>query len=290
MTKEFHADVSLKSADLTMDDGGSFITYIQAITATANRTVSFPDANGTVALVPGADTQVAYNSSGALAADANLTYDGTTLTAVQLAVSGNSALSDPTLDLTGTWITGGTATTTKPHVLIEPTGATSTAWDTNGTGIGINAASGFAGTLIEAQVDGTQQFGVDASGNVLIPAGDLTFTEKADHTSTPAAGGGYLWVKSDTPNALIFTDDAGTDHNLNNPPPYKYSTTFGNASDTSFSITHNLGTKLVTVSVYETSSGDFVEAALSHTDDNTLVVDTSPTVPAAGFYTIVIIY
>jgi hypothetical protein len=44
--------------------------------------------------------------------------------------------------------------------------------------------------------------------------GDLVFTEAADHASTPGAGFGYLWVKSDTPSSLIFTDDAGTDYDL----------------------------------------------------------------------------
>jgi hypothetical protein len=41
--------------------------------------------------------------------------------------------------------------------------------------------------------------------------GDVVFTEKADHSSTPAAGFGYLWVDNTTPNVLVFTDDAGTD-------------------------------------------------------------------------------
>jgi hypothetical protein len=42
-------------------------------------------------------------------------------------------------------------------VLIEPTGTTSTAWSTSGTGLGVNAASGFAGNLLDLQVNGTSQ-------------------------------------------------------------------------------------------------------------------------------------
>jgi hypothetical protein len=41
--------------------------------------------------------------------------------------------------------------------------------------------------------------------------GAVRFTERADHIGTPAATFGELWVKSDTPNVLVFTDDAGTD-------------------------------------------------------------------------------
>ena len=41
----------------------------------------------------------------------------------------------------------------------------------------------------------------------------LEFQEQAS-LAAPAAGFGRLWVRNDTPNALIFTDDAGTDHDL----------------------------------------------------------------------------
>jgi len=40
-------------------------------------------------------------------------------------------------------------------------------------------------------------------------SGALAFNEKASAPTT-AAGKGYLWVKSDTPSSLQFTDDAGT--------------------------------------------------------------------------------
>lgn len=43
---------------------------------------------------------------------------------------------------------------------------------------------------------------------------DIIMAEVADMASTPSAGYGYLWVKSDTPSSLIFTDDAGTDYDL----------------------------------------------------------------------------
>ena len=43
---------------------------------------------------------------------------------------------------------------------------------------------------------------------------DLIMVEAADHSSTPAAGFGYLWTKNTVPSTLIFTDDAGTDLTL----------------------------------------------------------------------------
>ena len=45
-------------------------------------------------------------------------------------------------------------------------------------------------------------------------SGDVVFSEKADHTSTPTAGKGYLWVKNTAPSTLIFTSDAGADTTL----------------------------------------------------------------------------
>jgi hypothetical protein len=67
------------------------------------------------------------------------------------AFSRAGAVSAPTISVTGTAYTGGTATTTKPLVLIEPTGTTSTAWSTSGTYLGLNAASTFAGRIIDVQ-------------------------------------------------------------------------------------------------------------------------------------------
>jgi hypothetical protein len=53
------------------------------------------------------------------------------------------------------------------------------------------------------------------NGGVEIDAGGLLFNERADHGFTPAAGKGDVWVRSDSPNVLVFTDDAGTDWVLN---------------------------------------------------------------------------
>lgn len=76
--------------------------------------------------------------------------------------------------------------------------------------------------------DGTYSFRAIADGDIpdtitasnYLPlaggtmTGDIIITESADHSSTPSAGYGYLWVRNDTPSSLIFTDDAGTDYDL----------------------------------------------------------------------------
>lgn len=82
----------------------------------------------------------------------------------RLMVDGNGSASQPVLALTGTPFTGGSATTTKPLALIETAGATSTNWNTSGTMFGVNAASGFGGSLISAQVASAERFRVQANG------------------------------------------------------------------------------------------------------------------------------
>jgi hypothetical protein len=156
------------TGDVNLSDGGTYTTTLQTITPTADRTISLPDATGTVALVAGSSGQVLWNNAGVNAGASTLTYDGSILTTSGKFVNSYNASSTtpgPAKWFTGTWFTsGGSATTTKPQVLIEPTGATSTAWSTSGTGLGVNAASGFAGRLLDLQVNGTSLFSVNSVG------------------------------------------------------------------------------------------------------------------------------
>jgi hypothetical protein len=63
--------------DLNLDDGGAFQTTLQLVTPTANRTITFPDDTGTVALVAGSSNQVMYNDAGKLAGSSILTFSPT---------------------------------------------------------------------------------------------------------------------------------------------------------------------------------------------------------------------
>jgi len=70
------------------------------------------------------------------------------------------------------------------------------------------------GLFIHSSESNTPLIGGDFSTGLVTFNGAVRFTERADHIGTPAATFGELWVKSDTPNSLIFTDDAGTDYDL----------------------------------------------------------------------------
>jgi hypothetical protein len=64
--------------DIDLDDGGTYTTTLQTITPLlSNKTISLPDATGTVALVAGSSGQVTYNNAG-VQAGGNLGYNATT--------------------------------------------------------------------------------------------------------------------------------------------------------------------------------------------------------------------
>ena len=63
--------------DINLDDGGANTLTLQTVTPTAARTISFPDATGTVALVAGSTGQILYNLNGANAGT-SITFDATT--------------------------------------------------------------------------------------------------------------------------------------------------------------------------------------------------------------------
>ncbi len=84
---------------------------------------------------------------------------------------------------------------------------------TNGT-VRIGTDNGTATGCMEFLAGGVTVGNLDEVRLRLQSELDIVMEEKADHTSTTTAGWGQIWVRSDTPNALIFTDDAGTDHDL----------------------------------------------------------------------------
>ena len=138
--------------DITLDDGGTYSTTLQTVTPTANRTISFPDATGTVALVAGSNQAVQYNSAGANAGDSGLLYDATT---GSLTVGGKTVTTAaPVINLSQTW---NNAATTFTGLKLNVT----------------NTASAAGSNLLDLQVNGTSQFRVGSSGGV-VSAGSIT--------------------------------------------------------------------------------------------------------------------
>ena len=194
------------NGDINLDDGGTYTTTLQMVTPTANRTISFPDATGTVALVAGSTGQVTYNNAGAQAGLTSTSIGSTGEINISLA----GAASTPPVSFTGSWFTGGTATTTKPQLLIEPTGTTSTGWSTSGTGLGVNAASGFSGRLLDLQTNGTSRMVVQGDGKVGLGT-DSPDDYSADNLVIAGTGSRGITISStDRNNCHIFFADGTT--------------------------------------------------------------------------------
>lgn len=202
--------------DIDLDDGGTYTTTLQVITPTADRTISLPDATGTVALVAGSNGQLIYNNAGAYAGAPSTSVGATG----NIALSLNGAASTPPVSLTGTWFTGGTATTTKPQVLIEPAGTTSTAWSTSGTGLGVNAASGFTGRLLDLQINGTSEWSWSNTTFTIGDANDIalgTTTGTKIGTATTQKLGFYNATPVVQPTAVANITTTATSGSLPTP-------------------------------------------------------------------------
>lgn len=148
---------TINKVTITAPATGSTLTVADGKTLTANSSLTLAGTDGTTMTFPATSATIART-------DAANTFTGIQTFNDRIIGAVNGALSAPAETLIGTWITGGTATTTKPMFLIEPTGTTSTAWSTSGTGIGVNAASGFVGRMIELQLNGSQLFFVNFAG------------------------------------------------------------------------------------------------------------------------------
>jgi hypothetical protein len=148
---------------------GASIWYVYGTTDTTNYTRAAIGATATAVNLSAEsagtasanlDVVLTPKGTGVVSVTGNLTASAT------ISSTANGAASTPASTLVGTWFTGGSSTTTKPQLLVEPTGTTSTGWSTSGTGIGVNAASGFTGNLMDLQLNGASRVSVSSAGNL----------------------------------------------------------------------------------------------------------------------------
>lgn len=82
----------------------------------------------------------------------------------------------------------------------------------------ITLTANSAGTSDRIVLNGQAQIDLNATTinatGAYISTKDIVLVESADHSETPTAARGQFWVRNDTPNVPVFTDDAGTDHVL----------------------------------------------------------------------------
>jgi hypothetical protein len=188
------------------NSGGNLLvnTNIICSTCQANNNFYLPTNGMAVYFGAAADATISRNAAGVLQIGTTAPNASGSLLLTNITASGtisstaNGAASTPASTLVGTWFTGGDATTTKPQLLVEPTGTTSTGWSTSGTGIGVNAASGFTGNLMDLQLNGASRVSVSSAGN-LTASGTIS---APNVTVNGAISGGYGRVQiTDNNNA-----------------------------------------------------------------------------------------
>ena len=222
--------------DIILSDGGTYTTTLQTITPTAARTISFPDATGTVALVGGSSGNLVVNQSGAYAGVANSSVDNATgnITLGSRFISTvASASSAPAAYISGTWFAG-TSSNALPALYVSPAGTSvGTSWATAGTAIGVNAPAAFGGNLLDLQVNGSSALNVTSSETRVVslrvggesgkgvisystnnisfnPAGGTTLQVGANSWLNPAWTGGTPWILGGSGDESGNTNRAGS--------------------------------------------------------------------------------
>jgi len=119
-----------------------------------------------------------WTGDGTIGSDTNLSWNGTTL------------------DITGAIATTSSSTLNSSERLYLDGG-------------GDTAIFEVSNNVLRLLAGNAPALDIRAEGTVL--TGGALIVERGDHAHAPFAGFGEIWVRSDTPNVLVFTDDAGTD-------------------------------------------------------------------------------
>ena len=171
--------------DIVLNDGGTYTTTLQTVTPTANRTISLPNATGTVALVAGSSGQLTWNNAGAYAGVTGSSVDGSGNVTLTSVLAGLGTAAAPSHTFTGDSNTG-----------IYSPGADQVALATNGT----------------------ERARIDASGRLLVGTGTTSLAARAVFQGNSGGSGGFaglvkLAFDTSTPSAnaglgrIAFTDN-----------------------------------------------------------------------------------
>jgi len=124
---------------------------------------------------------------------------------------------------------------------------------------------------------------------------DNIITLNSDVTGTPSENAGievergteanvqFRWNEADDDWEFQAYNHAGTPALTTYKVPTTYVTSIGDGTNTSYTVTHNLGSRDVAVQLYDNSSYDTVYADIVRTDTNTLTISfSSNSIPASN--------
>jgi cytoskeletal protein CcmA (bactofilin family) len=235
----------------------------------------------------------------------------TTGTAAALTTARTIAL---TGDVTGTVSFDGSASASMETTIA----ANSVALGTDTTG---DYVASISGTANEIEVTGTGEGAtvtiglpdnVSVTGNLTV-GGDLTISGSATYVNTeiiqladntiilnsnvtgsPTENSGIEVERGTSTNVSILWNETNDQWTLTNDGTNygaisrKVAASVGNSSATSFAVVHNLGTRDVTVNVYDNATYDTVETDVVRTDANTVTVSFA-VAPSSNAYRVVVV-
>lgn len=191
--------------------------------------------NGDASVVAGTEItfefyRTAFVDAGTDAGNANdlLYFDANRwrATGSTLRVNPNTPPLDGRIQMTGTSTTDRTAPNINMDFGVSGVGAIWRVEDGSSATDNFGAYADFSGAAYLAyEIDDHEYMRLNANGNVYFQdwqtqggSSNRGFHWQEKGAAAAAiAGYGQIWVRNDTPNVLIFTDDAGTDWNLLNP-------------------------------------------------------------------------
>lgn len=255
----------------------------------ANSTV---EVNGTFT----ADSTSTFNAD--VQINANLDLNGNADVSGTLDVTGASDLGS-TLDVTGLTTLNGGATvngTTNINGETTITGATDIIGNTAVTGtISSTGDATFGGNV---QVDGnlnvTGSINTVNTTQVNISDNKINLNSDMPHTQAPTVDAGIKVHRGTEADALLTWNESldRWEIGLDNGPQFglarKYVEVIGDGASTTISVDHMLGTKDVTVQVYDSTSYDTVETDVVRLTDNRVNISFA-SAPDTGAYKVVII-
>jgi len=161
--------------------------------------------------------------------------------------------------------------------------------------VDMDTSGEFQGGFVPVGPDGTTNKNtIWLNGNTSAPTVGttaITFTQIAAPTSYSAGNG--LQLASTVFSVVADTGIAVTGSGVkvdHTKVPYIYTTTFGDGSSTSFTITHSLGTQAVIVQIYYTASPyQQVEFDVQHTSTSQITINTNGITPTSGQFTVIVL-
>ena len=268
-----------------------FETTLTVVDPDADRTITLPNASGTVAL---------FDGSGNLTVPGNLTVSGdtTTLNTATLLVEDNLIVLNS--NITGTPVTDAGIEVERGDYTNASLywNETANAWYVGTPGDSGSAATATALSLAghthaTSDITGLQEYVEDTVATAFTDSGTIDFSYTDNSTSAGTISAAVILAASNpylNTTSGLAVDIASLETKLTTDGyTKKYSTTIGDGTAQTFTVTHSLSTRAVTVSVFEsTTPWAEVEAEVLHTSTSAITINTN-SVPTEGQYTVVVV-